>query len=107
MKTQVELTEKEIIEKLLAHYEYAHKEISKAADYESVSYDLKVNSGLCWCADEFFGIDISRMPFILLPKKNFAGFIFKRPIQSNSKSEHLKCIQYRIDFLKNALKELQ
>ena len=98
---------KEIQKLLLDHYLNAVDTISKEGYKTALNDCIKkhVDSGICHCASEEFGVDIYGAPWVreISPENSFWGGITPRACATVN--ELLDCLSLRIDILTQLLSE--
>jgi len=98
---------KELIEKLIAHYEQAIENVKAARDWNSILYKLSVAGGVCNCAKRVFG---EYSPYTLpdwILRYTVDGLYWgEYPVLAKTKKQAVERLNIRLTNLKTELKRI-
>jgi len=106
------LTDKEIQQKLLDHYEDCLNRLPKTYLWFINRKKIKpflirnfISCGVCVCINNIFEYEAPTKWIYDVPCKHLQRYWYKPPREATSRKEVVECLQYRIDILKQLLKE--
>lgn len=87
---------KELIEKLIAHYQQAIEEVKAARAWNGILYKLSVTGGVCNCAKRVFGEYFISFPY------SWGEY----PVHAKTKKQAVERLSIRLTNLKTELKRI-
>lgn len=94
---------KELIEKLIAHYEQAIEKVKESNNWYRVLDEMDVRCGVCYCASAVFGVDIYYSEWVTRYCKHSDCWDVI-PHLADNKDEALRLLNVRLTNLKTELK---
>jgi hypothetical protein len=100
------MEKKELLEKLIAHYEESIELVKGETDLEKVENELdlrQVDFGVCCCALLLFKVNPNDLEWVKKYLNGQSGYWCSRPASATSIPEAISLLQVRVDIMRKEL----